>query len=276
MVRRLNAASTRGLRLTATRGHIPDRRHLLRFFARIIAQEARGQKGQTEARFLGSTLRARSPNALATLISEIFVEGTYEVGDLPSDSVIVDCGANIGVATFFFHLRYRPRSIVAFEPDPSAYELLVTNVTANGWTEVAAKQHALSDRTGTMDLFFDPADAASLRVSGLRERVSVASRAVECVRLSSVLPDHVDLLKIDVEGMEWAILGDLVEANALGQIDRIAIEYHHHLSNDDDRLSEFVGLLENAGFGYQIAGSKPHVFATPYYQDLMVYAYKKL
>ena len=112
-------------------------------------------------------------------------------------------------------------------------------------------------------------------MSGLRDRLHKASRRVEVVRLSSELPAHVDLLKLDVEGMEWDVLEDLVEAGALPRIDRLAVEYHHHLPASSNRLSEFVGILETAGFGYEIAAHRPAGSCGPRYQDVMVYAYRQ-
>jgi FkbM family methyltransferase len=224
---------------------------------------------------LGANLVAPRLHHLRYLVNEIFIEGTYDVGVLPDRPVIVDCGANIGIATFYFVHRYSPRQLVAIEPDPTAYGFLTRNVSRNAWNAVELLNVAASDSDGQLEFFFDPGQAASLTMSGIRERMPVACEVVQCRRLSSLMPSHVDLLKLDVEGMEWQVLRDLTETGAISAVDRMAIEYHHHLPASTDRLSEFLAILENAGFGYRLEASRNPADSGPEYQDIMLYAHRK-
>ncbi len=227
-------------------------------------------------RLFGSVLHAYDYGVQAYLVSELFLQRIYDVGVLPEHPVIVDCGANIGIATFFFVHAYPGCNVLAFEPDPMAYELLERNVTENHWSGVETENMALDRTEGTLELYYDPNDFANVRTSGIPERLTGTSREVRSVRLSSRIPAHVDLLKIDVEGMEWAILDDLEQADALSRVDRLAIEYHHHLPEESDRLSEFLGRLEKGGFGYQVVASPTKLdLSKPHYQDIMVYGYRK-
>jgi hypothetical protein len=81
----------------------------------------------------------------------------------------------------------------------------------------------------------------------------------------------VDLLKLDVEGAEHEVLEDLMSSGSLARVERMAIEYHHHLAPGDDRLAGFLNRLEASGFTYLLeAGPKP---GDPgQFQDIMIHA----
>jgi hypothetical protein len=85
----------------------------------------------------------------------------------------------------------------------------------------------------------------------------------------------VDLLKLDVEGVETEVLLELRDSGALEKVSEIIAEYHHHLRNDDDRLSEFLGLLEDASFGYQVTHIDLAERGLGAVQTMIVHAYRK-
>jgi FkbM family methyltransferase len=187
--------------------------------------------------------------------------------------VIIDCGANIGIASLYFLHQYPDCRILAFEPEPAAYRLLERNLRP--YPNVETFEVALGKQESTLEFFEDSINKASHCASGFRDRpANSSSITVDCVRLSRFLPRHVDLLKVDVEGMEWEILDDLESTGSLDKVDRIAIEYHHHLPADQDRLGVFLGRLEVAGFGYELAANHSPGLE-PRSQDVMIYAYRK-
>ncbi len=75
---------------------------------------------------------------------------------------------------------------------------------------------------------------------------------MEARRLSQFINGDVDLLKLDVEGCEHKVLHELASSGKLRQMQRIYVEYHHHIVGTDDSLSVTLRLLENQGFGYQL------------------------
>src|SRR5262245_66620960 len=78
---------------------------------------------------------------------------------------------------------------------------------------------------------------------------------VTCERLSKTLAslERVYLVKIDVEGIEWAILSDLITSGTLTKPERYIIEYHHQIVGESPRFSQFLEFFEQAGFRYQVA-----------------------
>jgi FkbM family methyltransferase len=270
-------AALRGI--TAIRSAPKDMRAALAmFYGRfLIAKSVRRLRGSNEhlvsASLCGYRLYGHEL-ALLFLVEEIFLENSYDVGPLSASPVIIDCGANIGLASLYFAIRYPGARITAYEPEPAAFALLEKNTAK--LAGVVCKNVALGKADGLIEFYVVASIPGELRVSGLRERLpSGESIAVECVRLSSVLPPHVDLLKMDVEGMEWDVLDDLEAANALGSIDHLVIEYHHHLPLDRDDLGTFLQRLERLGFGYQVSARPSQGLLEARYQDVMVHAYRK-
>jgi hypothetical protein len=83
------------------------------------------------------------------------------------------------------------------------------------------------------------------------------------------------LLKLDVEGAELGILEDLVETGKLSFVDQIIMEYHHHIEPDEDRLGQFLSLLEQNGFGYELRAPLDLPFPKGRQHNFMMYAYRK-
>ena len=111
-----------------------DRRELVSWYVRLISAQVRMKMKSSPSPptvtmpMYGQHLHAYRYWDLAFLVDEVFLDGTYDIGPLPDNPVIVDCGANIGVATFYFVHTYPGAQVIAFEPDPSSFAMLTENV----------------------------------------------------------------------------------------------------------------------------------------------------
>ena len=84
------------------------------------------------------------------------------------------------------------------------------------------------------------------------------------------------LLKMDVEGSEMEILTELNASGKLKLIREMCIEYHHHIDPESDRLSEFLALLEQNGFGYHLSASfRKKGAQVKKFQNILIHAYQK-
>src|ERR1041385_7511773 len=68
-------------------------------------------------RVLGFDVQCVSPQLLLHLYHEVFAKDEYLFSCDTESPVILDCGANIGMATLFFKWLYPQSKISAFEPD---------------------------------------------------------------------------------------------------------------------------------------------------------------
>src|SRR5215468_9620529 len=123
----------------------------------------------------------------------------------------VDVGANIG-----FHALYVAHScpgtkVVCFEPNPFVRAELARNVAFDGVAGVEIRPFALGERPGSADFHAQTARAYNRGASSLLRNPNVGSRYQKLPVEVRVLDDElagrrVDLLKIDTEGCEAAVL----------------------------------------------------------------------
>lgn len=160
--------------------------------------------------------------------------------------LILDLGANLGVASLYFYLEYPKARIIAFEPDPELFELL--NANLEGLSRIETRRIAISDRDGEVDFFGIGDDSGSL-VGGFQEPSH--EYRVPCSKLSAVLQEfpRVDFLKMDIEGAE---VSAIAEAKFyLHLVDYLFVEFHS-FSNQSQSLSKLFAVLEEVGFRYFI------------------------
>ena len=224
----------------------------------------------------GQNLAFPDYDLFAVLFEEIYIPGAYEFRPLRADPQIVDCGANIGMSIAFFLTLYPGARITAFEAEPQTFGVLSENARRNSWDRVTLNRVALHRTDGVIPFF--SYETGSL-VSSFRREMSGAgfarSEPMATARLSSFINSRVDLLKLDIEGAELDVLEDLAETHTLQRIDQIIMEYHHHIVPGEDRLGRLLGILEDAGFGYDLRAPGQLPFSVGRPHNFMMYAYRK-
>ncbi|MDO8482030.1 MAG: FkbM family methyltransferase [bacterium] len=137
---------------------------------------------------------------------EVFIRGEYSVSNIPPPRIIVDAGANIGVASVYFCMRYPGARVYAIEPDADVCTTLRKNLSV--FSNASVHQCALSDIDGTIDFHIHPtssiASSIQERVSGGRV-VSVPSKKLDTFMKEQKM-SAIDLLKFDIEGAEERLL----------------------------------------------------------------------
>jgi FkbM family methyltransferase len=124
--------------------------------------------------------------------------------------VFVDVGSNVGgYSLFVAQLAGGTGRVLAVEPQPHIFERLVYNIRQNAAGIVKALDCAVADKTGEVTLFVDPRNAgeSSVKIMGNVEGTAIKVPAKTLLQLLSDEGfDHVDAMKIDVEGAEDLIL----------------------------------------------------------------------
>ncbi len=174
-------------------------------------------------------------------IAEIMYERQYDLATpLPERPVIVDAGANIGVACIWLLANNPGATLIAFEPAPDNFAFLSQNLAhIEG---VTLHQEALGDHAGTVELHLATHGAVHSVVD-----VDVGSETVAVPmvtlreRLDTHSITHVDLLKLDVEGSELDVIRGL--GDRLDDVDTVVGEVHEHLVDAE----AFYTLLDGHG-----------------------------
>ncbi|MDP2710954.1 MAG: FkbM family methyltransferase [Solirubrobacteraceae bacterium] len=150
---------------------------------------------------------------------------------------IVDLGANIGLTSVYLASHYGSECLVAVEPVPANAALARQNLALNG---IAGEviEGVVGPPEGTA--YFH--DAVHSNVGHLAHH----GRAVKSFGIRSVFAhlgvDAVDLLKVDIEGAEDALLDG--DRSWLDQVRALIIEIHTHTVDD----LQIVRILESEGF----------------------------
>jgi len=221
---------------------------------------------------LGMKVHAFSAETLFFLINEIFLEREYAIQLGRPDPFILDCGSNIGVATLFFKRMYPAARIVAFEPDTKTFALLKRNVEANQLTDVSLNNLALSSETGSATFYSDLQRPGSLVMSLVKERTNGVPNAVLCDKLSRFVNAPVDLVKMDIEGAETDVIGEMRASGMLSKVSNVLMEFHHK-TGPRQRLSDMLCMLEDASFGYDVQAKFPSGSGNS--QDVLLRIYRE-
>jgi FkbM family methyltransferase len=227
----------------------------------------------TSTRLLGRELRIADAASFLSGVETIFGRRSYDFAGGGRAPLIVDCGANIGLSTLFFKRRYPECRIVAFEPDPRLFAALRANVRAFGLRDVALYNQAVWTSFTTLRFWAEGAFSGRVALPGdVDELIEVPA-----VRLRAFLGQPVDLLKLDVEGAELAVLADC--ADRLQNVQRLFVEYHGP-ANEPPALHELLAILAGAGFRYQLKEAyaapapfvaRPELLGMEYQADIFAY-----
>jgi FkbM family methyltransferase len=210
---------------------------------------------------------------LRYLFREIFARQHYYFRTENDSPIVLDCGANVGLASLYFKWLYPKAHVLAFEPDPTTFQLLKQNIMRNH-LDVEAHNCALWDGNEEVDFVVDSNNPGALLMSTDNCRMKGRTIRVPARRLSDFILDSVDFLKLDVEGAEHRVLSELVQANKIRRIRQMIVEYHHRIGRRKSDLGRFLAMLENAGFEYQIHAAIYPVTSKNLYQDILIAAYQ--
>lgn len=171
-----------------------------------------------------------------TMCSELHEAKHRPFVDLKS-GVFVDVGANIGKWTISVARRLGPRGkVVAIETEPSNFAALCRNIKANGLENVIPIQAACSNADGPVTLYRHPRSlhtstidrSHALPTPDSPSQAGLETTTVEGRTLDSLLDQlgirEINLLKIDVEGAEMAVLEGATHTLANSSPLRIIVE----------------------------------------------------
>lgn len=185
---------------------------------------------QVSGRPAAITMRIGPAGGDWLVVRGVWVHQDYFHPSLTSCRTILDVGANIGVAAVWFHAIAPDARIACVEPDPRNQPLLRRNLADNG-VNATVFECAASPMAGEMRLGFGlDTGWSSLEGAGLHhhvEHVPVRTRRIPHI-LDELGWTRVDLIKLDVEGLERDLFADA--ADWLPRTGRIVFELHENTS----------------------------------------------
>ncbi|MFO7571467.1 MAG: FkbM family methyltransferase [Gaiellaceae bacterium] len=174
--------------------------------------------------------------------------------------VAIDCGANVGEVAVV--LADAGAEVHAFEPNPHAFSVLEARLGHRA--NVHLYPVAVLDRDQPARLYLHrgsnhDAVAASVGSSLLETKGNVDPdcfvdvRAIDLARFVLALGRRIRLVKIDVEGVEHAILHRLLDSGAIELIETVLVEVHDaHVPSLRDETARLRARLRTEGLDSRV------------------------
>lgn len=144
--------------------------------------------------------------------NQVFLEQDYDFELDFQPKFIIDCGANIGLSSLFFQKKYPGAHIIAVEPEPSNFEMLLKNtkpyqniecLNCGIWNKNVAlkitEQSKGNDKWGFV----------------VTETQEVTSDTINAITIAEIMKrfgeEKIDVLKMDIEGSELEVFSSNYE-----------------------------------------------------------------
>jgi FkbM family methyltransferase len=184
---------------------------------------------------------------------DMFVDGALRFRSTSDRPRILDCGANVGLASLYFKRLYPQARITAYEADPALAAVCRRNLTSNGAGDVDVVPVAVWTHEGVVSFQQEGADSGA--IEGTSVGLAAGAMTVPSMRLRDVIArDRIDLMKMDIEGAEVQVLTDCL--GALGAVHAMILDVHE-FDPRHRRTPEILGLLERAGFRVSMSNVVP-------------------
>ncbi|CAN5585235.1 hypothetical protein BH20VER3_BH20VER3_21580 [soil metagenome] len=214
--------------------------------------------------------RYRKRNVHEAEEEEIFIE---LVRRLPPDGCFVDVGAAIGYYLILARQLAPGLTIHGIEPLPRHRQFLRENLILNGLSESAFIIHSegLTSSAGS-ETFMDRGYSSRLRPAGEKQKISLSARwkhlleavglrrpKMEALTITTITLDMlaqrinrpIDLLQMDVQGLEVEVLQGATEAMKSGTVKTFLIGTHGR-ARGLTLHEECRELLRHSGYGIEI------------------------
>ena len=197
-------------------------------------------------------------------IKETFLDRFYEKYGFTIQPhwKIIDIGAGLGDYTLYAAVTQLTSQVFSFEPYPESFGLMQENLRLNAITNVQAFDQAIGAASGELILDLSSGEPLQFQSQLMQAAHVEKSLSVSSLSLVDALAKlglgSCDLLKLDCEGAEYAILFGAPQP-VLEHIQRIVMEYHDDLNQYNH--ADLTRFLKECGFEFE-------TFANPVHADL--------
>lgn len=174
----------------------------------------------------------RCPSSDVPTYEQVFLKHEYDCQLRRSPQVIIDAGANIGLASIYFATRFPEARIIAIEPEDGNLEVLRLNTRE--YLNVTVFPGALWGRDEQLHVVDNSYGNWGFMTSSVGDPQSKAASIAQetCgITVPSLLKKYgiqrVDIFKIDIEGAEKELFEDC--AAWIEQVDALIVELHDRM-----------------------------------------------
>lgn len=176
--------------------------------------------------------------------NDIFKRKIYHFGTFNTEPIIIDAGGYIGLSVLYFKKIYPNSKITVIEPNPSVLSILKENISNNKLEGVELVDVCLGRKEGKTTFYLSGSDGGSVFSSKNSPSVEVKVK-----KLSTFINAPVDLLKMNIEGLEGDVFEEIEDK--LSMIREVIFEYHC-FNNLDQNLGKILNILDRNHFRYLV------------------------
>lgn len=173
----------------------------------------------------------RLPSTDVPAFEQIFIKQEYDFPVTRAPRTIVDAGANIGLASIYFSNKFPDARIIAIEPEGSNFDLLERN--AAPYDNITPIRGALWHENTSINLVDPALGKWAFRTQARDDEESFGEiiHEVQGMTVDTIMReqgiDHIDVLKIDIEGSEREVFRD--PSSWIDKVDTLIVELHERL-----------------------------------------------
>lgn len=181
---------------------------------------------------------------------------------LKPSSIVISAGLGHDITFDVSIIAKYGCKVVGYDPDPKAYAYHDKDSFPPGfeWRRIG-----LSDKSEKMKLYKPPREDW---VSGTLIQGAILHSdkydIVEVLDVAVVLasfPAEIDVLKMDIEGAEYAVVEKLLSSGAIKYVRQLLIEYHHGKKYRGSDTKRSVAKILNAGYELFYVSDVGHEFS---------------
>jgi FkbM family methyltransferase len=186
------------------------------------------------------------------LKKEIFSENCYYIELEKENPLIVDLGSHIGMTVLYFKMLFPKSKIIAFEPVPYNFEILKKNIEENQLENVELVEAVIAPKGGILRIQEPIGEGAWRSGAGIIPKGWKGIQTnreikVDAVGIQELLQEKIDVLKMDIEGMEYEVIRNM--GPNIKNVKNMLIEVH---PRKDHRIEEIQKILVQNGFKLEI------------------------
>jgi FkbM family methyltransferase len=173
----------------------------------------------------------RIPSSDTYTYHSIILNQDYQFKTNKTPQVIIDAGANIGLASIYFANQYPQAKVIAIEPETENFQLLKKNVAP--YPNIIPLQAALWHTEGKVHLGVGIGSQDGFMTEEIQSEINSGDilGEVESLTIDSIMSTYdlekIDILKVDIEGAEKEVFGS--SQTWIDKVDSIVVELHERM-----------------------------------------------
>lgn len=181
---------------------------------------------------------------------QIFLDKQYEYSIDFAPVNIIDCGANIGLASVYFANKYPDAKIIAVEPETSNFEILLLNT--KNYPNITCLNNGIWSKNAILEIQNNGLGKWAFTT---KEVTYKNADTISAISIPDIMQthsfSHIDIAKIDIEGSERKVFSENYE-QWVTKTRLIVIELHDKMQKDTAKT--FFNAIRNTEYDMDIKG----------------------